>query len=63
MQQREPNSRVNVGLLIFGGVFGTVCAALILAGVLSPTLWFTVVAMALLVLSQAIVIATKRRRS
>lgn len=49
------------GLLIFGALFGLVCAVLILTEVLSPTLWFTVIAMGCLVLSQALLIRSKRR--
>jgi len=49
------------GLLIFGALFGLVCAVLILTEVLSPTLWFTVIAMGCLVLSQALQIRSKRR--
>lgn len=63
MRDNGTNTNVNLGLLIFGGAFGLVCAVLILTGVLSPTLWFTVIAMALLVVSQWLAIRAKRRRS
>jgi len=49
------------GLLLFGALFGLVCSVLILTEVLSPTLWFTVIAMGCLVLSQALLIRSKRR--
>lgn len=60
--QRDRDIRINVGLTVFGVLFGVVCAVLILTGVVSGTLWFTVVAMALLVLSQGLTIRQKRRR-
>ncbi|MFK3679343.1 hypothetical protein ACI2IP_16595 [Microbacterium sp. NPDC090218] len=42
--------------------FGLTCAVLILVGVAGPTVWFTVIAMALLALSQVLYIFRVRRR-
>lgn len=39
-------------LLWFGVIFGAVMSVLIVAGVMGPGLWFTVVAMVLLAVSQ-----------
>lgn len=61
MRGNGTSTSIHWGLLAFGAVFGLVCAVLILTEVLSATLWFTVAAMACLVLSQALVIRTKRR--
>ncbi|WP_455904699.1 LPXTG cell wall anchor domain-containing protein [Microbacterium sp.] len=55
-------TRVSFGLMIFGAVFGSLCAVLILTGVVSSTLWFTVIAMALLVISQGLIVIAKRRK-
>lgn len=62
MSRNRSSTSVNTGLLLFGAVFGLLCAVLILAGVLGPTLWVTVVAMVLLVISQALTIRAKRRQ-
>ena len=61
MRDNGTSTGIQWGLIVFGAVFGLVCAVLILVEVLSPTLWFTVIAMACLVLSQALVIRSKRR--
>lgn len=61
MRGNGTGSCIHCGLLASGALFGLVCAVLILTEVLSPTLWFTVVAMACLVLSQSLVIRSKRR--
>lgn len=50
------------GSIIFGSVFGLLVAVLILVGVLTTTLWWTVAAMALLVLSNALNLRAIRRR-
>lgn len=61
MRDNGTSTGVQWGLIVFGALFGLVCAVLILTEVLSPTLWFTVIAMACLVLSQALTIRSKRR--
>jgi Flp pilus assembly protein TadB len=48
--------------LIVVSAFGLTCAALILAGVAGPTVWFTVLAMALLAVSQALFLVRVYRR-
>ncbi len=61
MRGNGTSTGIHWGLLAFGALFGLTCAVLILTEVLSPTLWFTVVAMACVVLSQALTIRSKRR--
>ncbi|WP_301110614.1 hypothetical protein [Microbacterium sp.] len=61
MRDNGTSTGIQWGLIVFGALFGLVCAVLILTEVLSPTLWFTVIAMACLVLSQALAIRSKRR--
>ncbi|MEH3089263.1 MAG: hypothetical protein PGN24_06545 [Microbacterium arborescens] len=48
-------------VLWFAVAYGLVIATLILAGVVGPTLWFTVVGMALLAMSQFGVLRSFRR--
>lgn len=62
MNRRRFSPKVAWGLLIFGVVYGILCTVLILTGVLGPTLWFTVAAMALLALSSGMQLARTRRR-
>ncbi len=62
MNRRRFSPKVAWGLLIFGVVYGILCTVLILTGVLGPTLWFTVAAMALLALSSGMQLAGTRRR-
>ena len=50
------------GAMIFGTVFSLVVGVLILFGVLTTTLWWTVAAMVLLVLSNALNLRAIRRR-
>lgn len=47
-------------VLWFAAAYGLVIATLILTGVVGPTLWFTVVAMALLAVSQLGVLRSLR---
>ncbi|MNO06186.1 hypothetical protein D3C81_2278630 [compost metagenome] len=61
MRGNGTSTGIHWGLLAFGALLGLVCSVLILADVLSPTLWLTVFAMVCLVRSQALVIRTKRR--
>lgn len=61
MRGNGTSTGIHWGLLTFGALFGLVCAVLILTEVVSPTLWFTVIAMGCLVLSQALTIRANRR--
>ncbi|MGR6742163.1 hypothetical protein ACU6RU_09030 [Microbacterium sp. F1-18] len=47
--------------LWFGVIYGVIVALLLIAGVLAPGLWFTVVAMVLLAVSQGLVLRSISR--
>lgn len=61
MSEMDRRIRVSYGLMVFGVLFALTCVILILAGVVGSGVWFTVVAMALLVLSQGLNIRARRR--
>ncbi|WP_334152507.1 hypothetical protein [Microbacterium sp.] len=61
MRDKEPGIGLHMGLLIVGALIGIACLILMITGLASATLWFTVAAMVLLVISQGMTISRKRR--
>ncbi|KJL24675.1 hypothetical protein RN50_00584 [Microbacterium foliorum] len=61
MSDRDRRIGISYGLIVFAALFALTCIILIVAGVVGPTVWFTVVAMALLALSQWLNIRARRR--
>lgn len=62
MRRREVNPKTAWAILIFGLLYGILCTVLILTGVVTPTLWFTVIAMVLLAISGGIQLFRHYRR-
>lgn len=61
MPDKKTRIGIHVGLLITGALVGIACLVLMITGLASATLWFTVAAMVLLVISQGMTISRKRR--
>lgn len=61
MSDTDRRTRISYGLMVFAAIFALTCVVLIVTGVVGPTVWFTVVAMALLALSQWLNIRARRR--
>ncbi|KAA0960886.1 hypothetical protein [Microbacterium sp. ANT_H45B] len=61
MSDTDRRTRISYGLMVFAVLFALTCVILIATGVVGPTVWFTVVAMALLALSQWLNIRARRR--
>ena len=61
MPDTQPSISLHVGLLIGSALIGITCIVLMITGLVSAVLWFTVAAMVLLVSSQGVTIARKRR--
>lgn len=62
MQRNTRDTAPGWAMIIFASIFGVTVAVLILFGVLGATLWWTVAAMGLLILSNVLSLRAIRRR-
>jgi len=62
MRETDTDTAPRWVALIVISAFGLTCAILVLTGMAGPGVWFTVVAMVLLAISQALFLLRVRRR-